>query len=134
MNENEVKVFSLEEANSLIPLLTELIRKLHEKREEAVGIEVQIDALELVSGHENGTAAQEKERLMAKHRRLVGEFYEMVDEIHSHGCFLKDADLGLIDFYGIVEGHVVYLCWRLGEERVAFWHEISQGYAARQPL
>lgn len=134
MNENEVKVFSLNEANALLPLLTELIHGLQAKRDQVADLEVQIDAVELVSDPESDAQTQEKEHLMARHRRLADEFYELVDEIHSHGCFLKDADLGLIDFYGVVEERVAYLCWRLGEEHIAFWHEIGQGYAARQPL
>ena len=135
MNENEVKVFTVEEANNLIPVLTELIHELHTKRDEVSDTEVQADAVELIAGSTEGSASKNAvAHLVDKHKRLVVEFYEVVDEIHSFDCYLKDADLGLVDFYGVVDGHMVYLCWRLGEEEVGHWHEISQGYSSRQPL
>ena len=127
---NELKVFTQEEANQLLPVLIQLLDRLHSKRDQVAELEVQIDASELVSG----TSSQELVQLMAKHRQLVAEFYDAVDQIHAHGCFLKDVDLGLIDFYGVVDGRIVYLCWRLGEERIEYWHEVDEGYTARQPF
>lgn len=131
---NELKIFTLEEANQLLPLLTDLLVDLQEKRDEVAEFEVQIDAQELVSSQVESTPAYELNDLINKHRQAVDEFYAVVDEIHSHGCLLKDVDLGLIDFCGVVEGEKVYFCWRLGEEQIGFWHEISGGYANRQPL
>src|SRR3989338_43850 len=129
MNENEVKVFTLEEANELLSLLSELVVKLQEKRDQIAEVEVQIDTHELVSGRPANSPDPEFEKWMAKHRGLVDQFYEVVDEIHSYGCFLKDVDLGLIDFYGVIEERIVCLCWRFGEEKVCFWHEVQDGYA-----
>lgn len=134
MNENEVKVFTLEEANELLPILTELIHDLRKKRDQAAEIEIQIDALELVSEGGENTSARELERLMEKHQQAVSEFYDLVDEIQLNGCLLKDVDLGLIDFYGVVKGRIVCLCWRIGEKRVGFWHDVKEGYAGREPL
>ena len=131
---NELKVFTLEEANQLLPLLSDLLMDLQEKRDLVAEIEVQVDAHELVSDRANSIPAQELSELIAKHRQAVDEFYAVVNEIHSYGCFLKDADLGLVDFYGVIEGHKIYFCWRLGEGQISFWHEISGGYANRQPL
>lgn len=134
MNENQVRLFTVEEANQLLPVLTELIRDLQEKRDQISKIEAKIDALELVADCEHGSGARQFERLMARHRRTVDRFYAIVDVIHSHECFLKDVDQGLVDFYGVVGGRVVFLCWRLGEENIGFWHEITEGYAGREPL
>ncbi len=130
---NELKVFTLEEANQLLPALTKLIHKLKKKREVVMAIEVQIDATELISNGEDSSSA-DLDHLAAEHHQVVGEFYSIVDQIHKHGCFLKDAEVGLIDFYGIIEDRVVYLCWRLGESKISYWHETSQGYSHRQPL
>lgn len=134
MKENQVRLFTIEEANQLLPVLTELIRDLQEKRDLIAKIEAEIDVLELVANCDAKAPAHEFERLMAKHRQAVDQFYAVVEAIHSHECFLKDADLGLIDFYGVVDGHVVFLCWRLGEEEVGFWHEVTEGFASREPL
>ena len=131
---NELKVFTREEANQLIPTLTTLIQELNEKRERIADIEVEIDSLELVSDPEGERVPEGLESLIQKHRKEVACFYEIVDQIHSHGCLLKDVDTGLIDFFALIEGRVVYLGWRFGEEQVHFWHEVGQGYANRQPI
>ena len=134
MSENEAKIFTVEEANELIPLLSELIAELQDKRDEVAEAEVEVDARELIGVSHSPGSDQEFEQLMAKHRVLVDEFYGLVDAIHSYGCFLKDVDLGLIDFHGVLEGQVVFFCWHLGEERINFWHEVETGYSDRKPL
>lgn len=131
---NELKVFTIEEANALLPALTQLLNELKKKRDEASDLEVQIDAIELVTHSGSGASVKELNTLLERHQEIVAEFYAIVDEIHSNRCFLKDVDLGLIDFYGVIDGRMVYLCWRLGEERVSFWHEVGQGYSNRKPL
>jgi len=57
-----------------------------------------------------------------------------LEEIASLGCTVKDLGRGLVDFPALRDGVVVYLCWQLGEERVAFWHDAESGFAGRQPL
>lgn len=130
---NELKVFTLKEANQLLPALTKLILELQAKRDLAVRTEVQIDSLELISDLDE-SPEKEMFHLTESYRQIVREFYAIVDQIHELGCFLKDVDLGLIDFYGIVNSQVVYLCWHLGESEISYWHETEQGFASRQPL
>ena len=57
-----------------------------------------------------------------------------VDELTAVGCVLKGFEDGLVDFYGLQEGRLVFLCWRLGEEGVGHWHELDAGFAARRPI
>ncbi len=123
----DVKVFAIQEANELLPRLTLLLEELQTKRDQVADLEVKIDALELVGGNEI-------EELIKQREDLVAEFYVTVDEIHANGCFLKDADMGLIDFYGMLDGKLVLFCWRLGEETVGFWHDADKGYTWREPL
>ena len=130
----EAKVFTLEEANGLLPQLSELLAVLRSKGDEIGHLEVKIDAQELVSDPESELRARELGMLTKKHQSLISQFYQIVDEIHSHGCFLKDVDVGLIDFYGSVNGKVVFYCWLLGEEKVSFWHEVDKGFASREQL
>jgi hypothetical protein len=59
---------------------------------------------------------------------------EYVRELQKLGIELKDFHTGLIDFRSVLEGREVYLCWRLGEPEVAYWHELDAGYAGRQKL
>ena len=59
---------------------------------------------------------------------------DYVDELTEVGCELKDFRLGLIDFTGRHDGRDVCLCWKLGEDRIFFWHDLKAGYAGRQPI
>ena len=63
-------------------------------------------------------------------RRLV----ELVNRIQETGVLVKDLDIGLVDFPSLLDGEEVYLCWKLGEDHIAFWHGIDEGYAGRKPL
>ncbi len=132
---NQLKVFTTEEANRLIPRLTELITQLRAKQQEIVAKEVEIDTLELLyPGPQEGKFSRQVAPQVEIYNEWVNQFYTLIDEVHELGCFLKDAESGLVDFYGLHEGRVVYLCWRLGEPEVGFWHEVGRGYKYRQPI
>ena len=131
---NEVRVFTIEECNRLLPVLTQQLTELQKKRQSAGDLEAQIDALELICNSESKKSTAELDQLIRKHQKIVNEFYALVDQIHEHGCYLKDADLGLVDFYGMIDGRMVCLCWRLGEQQVGFWHEVNSGFTNRKPI
>ena len=131
---NKIKVFTVEEAKRLIPRLAQLLQELQSKREAIVAQEVEIDALELVTEKKEGTASPFFEKSVEKYNHTVARFYALIDEIQSLGCFLKDIDTGLVDFYTLYQGRVVYLCWKLGESEIGFWHEVGRGYSYRQPI
>ena len=54
--------------------------------------------------------------------------------IHELGAVVKDLDDGLVDFPARVEGEEAFLCWRLGEEEIGYWHGLDEGFAGRKPL
>ena len=58
----------------------------------------------------------------------------LVDEIGTHGAEVKDLDTGLIDFPALRHGETVLLCWQLGEDEIAWWHTVEDGFAGRRPL
>jgi hypothetical protein len=64
----------------------------------------------------------------------VENLQSYVEELHDIGCDLKDYQIGLVDFIGRHRGHDVCLCWKLGEEKIGYWHEIQTGFAGRQPV
>lgn len=132
---NQLKVFTAEEADRLLPKLTELITQLQAKQQQILAKEVEIDTLELLHpASREDKIAPEVEREVGTYNEWLSQFYSLIDEIHGLGCFLKDAEVGLVDFYTLHEGRVVYLCWRLGEKEVGYWHEVGRGYAYRQPI
>ncbi|MDE3136401.1 MAG: DUF2203 domain-containing protein, partial [Acidobacteriota bacterium] len=57
-----------------------------------------------------------------------------VEQIESVGCMVKNLDVGLIDFPGRLNGEDVFWCWRLGEDRIRFWHRQSEGFSGRKPI
>ncbi len=57
-----------------------------------------------------------------------------IQKLEDLGCVLKDMDTGLIDFPAVRLGTRVWLCWRSGEERVTFWHELHEGFTGRKPV
>jgi hypothetical protein len=132
---HDLKVFTPEEANRLLPKLTALVSQLQARQRDILSKEVEIDTLELLyPSAEEGKPSPLVAREIESYNGWVNEFYSLLDEIHGMGCFLKDIESGLVDFYTIYNGRVVYLCWKLGEKEVGFWHEVGRGYAYRQPI
>lgn len=132
---NQLKVFTVEEANQMIPKLTEQITDLQKRQQELLIKEVEIDTLELLhSESEEEDPAPEVAQQIEIYNELVNQYYVLIDQVQGQGCFLKDAEAGLVDFYTLYQGRVVYLCWKLGEERVDHWHEVGRGYTYRQPI
>ncbi len=59
---------------------------------------------------------------------------QAVDKVHEFGCLVKDLDIGLIDFPTLFQGEEVYLCWKLGEAGIGFWHGMNEGFRGRKPI
>src|SRR3989344_1815986 len=66
--------------------------------------------------------------------KLSYEFYANIEKIEDIGCIIKDLEIGIIDFYSEFEGREIFLCWKLGEKRIRFWHEVDSGYEGRRPI
>ena len=122
------KLFTVEEANALLPRLKELLDDvaIHRDavRERAPRLEPILQAAKTNGGGKEGS----------EYGVEAYNLYLAVERIRELGVILKDLDMGLLDFPHEREGRVVFLCWHPPEERIAFWHEIAAGYAGRQPL
>ncbi|HVA24461.1 MAG TPA: DUF2203 domain-containing protein [Chloroflexota bacterium] len=130
----EVRTFTVQEANALLPRVSELIRNLQRQREELGDMQRDYaDALERTSS--NGHSVAEKLTEQRRQLELMVEGLNAgIGEIEELGCTVKDVDTGLVDFPGLRDGRIVNLCWRLGEPEVAYWHSLDTGFASRQPL
>lgn len=134
--EQEPKLFTLTEAErtrrQVEPVLIEAIdlrRKLGPLDEELTALATRIQW----SGG-LAVAYEPAARLRFERDRLAESLKAAVATIHSTGCVVKDLDTGLLDFPAIVDNQEVFLCWRLGEERIRFWHRQDEGFAGRKPL
>ena len=76
-------------------------------------------------------ALSEKTR---KFKTIARETEKDVATIEETGCILRDVDTGLVDFFSIQNGTVVFLCWKKGEDSIKYWHSIHDGFAGRQLL
>lgn len=125
------KLFSAYEANSLIPRLEVLIRDL---QDNAGSLRERIQELAATDDKVDSMRLQEIVELHPELKGAASRMAEIVGEIEELGCFLKDIDLGLIDFATEMEDDVVFLCWQYGEQRVLAWHSIESGFGQRRPL
>jgi len=126
---DEVRVFTLGEARSLMPRLRKLLARVSKEREALLDMRVEIDmarekAAEGGGGSPMGT-------IYIAH--LIA-FSEAVQEIEYLGVQVKDLRTGLVDFPYDRDGRIVYLCWKPDEDEIAWWHETDAGFAGRQPL
>ena len=128
------RLFSVEEANALIPRLTESFEALARLRGQAESARASLQQLETrgrSNGKDLGTEIRDRQDEIA---RLSRTAQAAVEGIAGLGCEVKDAESGLVDFPSDRSGRTVYLCWKLGETAIRFWHELSTGFAGRQPL
>ena len=73
-------------------------------------------------------------KLRLEHQGLAASFAAAMHRILETGCVIKDLDIGLLDFPAIIDNQDVYLCWKLGEDRIRFYHRQDEGFAGRKPL
>ena len=122
------KLFTVEEANALLPELRKLLKEaaVHRDamREKAPHLEPILKA-----SVSNGGG-----RIGSEYGVEAYNVYVAVDRIYKLGVLLKDLDMGLLDFPHERDGRVVFLCWHPSEEQINYWHEIQAGYRGRQPL
>ena len=117
--------FSLAEANRTLPLVKRIVADI--VRTHGLVLKYQGE-LERLPSSKDPSATQ------SRLDDAVNHLEDYVDELTDVGCELKDYQIGLIDFVGRHQRRDVYLCWKLGEERIGHWHEINAGYAGRQPV
>jgi hypothetical protein len=128
------KLFTREEAEALLPKIEPLLQEIQELGREIAEHEahLQVDQTKLMSnGHKPPT---DTETLQNAVRVLNQRIRANVDAILAMGVIVKGLAEGLIDFPSLLQGREVYLCWRLGEHGIHWWHEIEGGFAGRQPL
>jgi len=69
-----------------------------------------------------------------QHQQLAETLKSALNRILETGCLIKDLDIGLLDFPAVINKQDVYLCWKLGEDRIRFYHRQDEGFSSRQPL
>jgi hypothetical protein len=133
----EHRYFTVDEANALVPALESAFGRILRLRVQlrAAGAELEKmgeptdhDALRRTDGTPAALAARGKALAMLE------MLTEELNGVHELGAQVKDLDTGLCDFVARRHGRDVLLCWRLGEKHIGFWHELTAGFAGRQPI
>jgi hypothetical protein len=119
--------FTLDQANGLVPVITDLMIGLRAAHDELMrgGVDGELALLAETSGG----AWPGRER--AEAAVTVSLAFESLEELD---VLVRDVERGIVDFPTLMDGREVYLCWHLGEPAIAHWHEIESGFAGRQPL
>ncbi len=124
-----MKMFSLEEANALLPEIIRLFDQIDRSREVLRRLEPEVKrASERASEGGGGTIHG------LQYAGALTRFVESVQEILGYGVEIKDFERGLCDFPHLRDGRVVYLCWQRGEVQIEWWHDTDAGFAGRQPI
>lgn len=131
------RLFSLREANALLATLREQFGRARELRDELVGIQQQLQeqgrGIEGPDISVDPEAPQPVQRLQAHAVRIIESLRHILREVAELGVEVKAAD-GLVDFRSKLHGRTVLLCWKYGEDRVGYFHELDAGFAGRRPL
>lgn len=132
------KTFTVAEANALLPRIKPLIEQLQGLQHSIVETNTRLDdAVKKVSAGNGYPIASLKEQIqeMTTHQlQLIEAFQSALKQLEDAGCLLKDLNSGLLDFYSVRDNHPIFLCWKLGEDRIRFWHTLEDGYPGRRPL
>ncbi len=129
------KLFTLDEANGLLPALEPVLRRLLAQRRELRQHQEALQEFQARASRDGGILpGSDVSRTKGESARLLAEIREGVRQIESRGCVVKDLDQGLVDFPARRGREQVFLCWRLGEPEIRYWHGLQEGFAGRKPL
>lgn len=127
------KYFTVAEAERTLPLVRRIVADI-------VGLYPAwrdlVNRHELLSAQSNPEWGESPEQLELQ-RQIESVARKITDcqtELARVGCVLKDAQVGLVDFYGKLDGRDIFWCWKHGEAHIGHWHEIEAGFAGRRPL
>jgi hypothetical protein len=131
-----IRTFTLPEAQTLLPVLESLLKTAisSKKLVEEVDNELQEIAHRVFLNGGTFIRVVEVARRKAEREKAIQRAKDAVAEIHATGVQVKDLDIGLLDFPCKVEGEIVLLCWKLGEDQITHWHSTEEGFAGRKPI
>ncbi len=130
------RYFTLTEAERLLPELERLLQRLIDSKRDYDAADSELTGIAERIALTGGMAAP-RERiagLRARKDASARTLKAAVEQIQEIGCELKDVETGLIDFPTRYKGQEVYLCWKLGESAIGFWHPVADGFRGRRPI
>lgn len=132
----EIRTFTVEEANRLLPALSRMLQRLRAMQGEARARYEEMRDIREVGYRKDGNLIMLSDYQLAKREfdKVVQEANTLLAEVNELGCRVADVELGLVDFPTHLEDEAVFLCWQAGEPTVGYYHGLREGYAGRKPL
>jgi hypothetical protein len=129
----DFKLFTLQEAERTLPLVRRIVSDL---TIEYPAWRAAVGRFELLTGGARAEWGETQELIAAREEvtRHADRINRYLQELEGIGCVFKGFEGGLVDFYSMREDRPIFLCWRLGEDRITHWHEIDTGFGGRQPI
>ncbi len=131
-----MKLFTLDEAQNLLPIAESLLNRALEARQAAEELDDELTSLmrRIVAQGGMQVNAADVQRRRSTLEALIQRAKDSLQELDAIGVQVKDLDSGLLDFPCDLEGETVLLCWKRGEPRIGFWHRMEDGFRGRQPI
>lgn len=128
--------FTLAQAQQLIPRVDSLLRDAISLKSDYQEAEQAIQGISRRVTLMGGMLVDRDRAIDAKRRRdeLAAKLRAVIEQVQELGCVVKDLDVGLVDFPTLLRGAEVYLCWKLGEPSIAFWHGVDEGFRGRKAI
>jgi hypothetical protein len=128
--------FTLAEAQSLIPKVDGLLREAIALKSEFQEAEQAVQSIAQRVTLMGGMIVNRDRAIDARNRRdaVAAKLRAAIESVQEFGCVVKDLDMGLIDFPTLLRGVEVYLCWKLGEPKIAYWHGVDEGFRGRKAI
>src|SRR3954468_18404669 len=128
--------FTLAEAQGLIPRVDRLLREAIAFKTSYEEAETQIHAFQERVTMMGGISADREQAIQARTQRdgAAAQLRNAIEQVQEVGCLIKDLDIGLIDFPTTYHGEEVYLCWKLGEGDIEYWHGVEEGFRGRKKI
>ena len=122
------RYFTLEEANALLPKIEPIMDSLLTRRAKAAKMSRNVSELFEDVHVDRGSP------ILSELTLDFAAIEQMIAELQNYGCVVKDLNVGLLDFLAQKNGREVYLCWRFGEDRIEYYHELHTGFQGRKKL
>ena len=123
------RYFTLEEAQAELPDVKVALQRLMELN-KALALLNSVD----ISYEDDFRSIQSHLQMHTKFHKLSHDLYQGLSDFLERGVVVKDLDAGLIDFYSFFQGKEIFLCWKVGEEKITHWHTLHEGYPGRKPI
>jgi hypothetical protein len=130
------RFFTLTQAEKLLPQVESAIREAIVRKSEYEQAEAEWQSFSRRVTATGGMQVDRPRLLEQKNRRESAalDVKNSIERVHEFGCLVKDLDIGLIDFPTLFNGEEVYLCWKLGESGIQFWHGVQEGFRGRKAI